>query len=85
MVSDPIDHLVGAAAGWGGLPFPAADVPHSQGLSFDEAMSALDVFIASRKFVALVITEFNAHREGDGMLARRFVEAVAKALEERGD
>jgi arginase len=62
--------------------FPAADVPHTQGLSFDEAMSALDVFMASRKVVALVITEFNAHRDVEGMLARRLVEAVAKALEE---
>jgi arginase len=65
--------------------FPAADVSHSQGLSFDEAMSAFELFVASRKFVALVITEFNAHRDADGMLARRFVEAVAKALGERSD
>jgi arginase len=63
--------------------FPAADVPHSQGLSFDEAMSALKVFISSRKFAALVITEFNSHRDPDGMLARRFVEAVTQAFEKR--
>jgi arginase len=65
--------------------FPAADVPHSQGLSFEEAMSALGVFITSSKFVGLVITEFNAHRDVDGMLARRLVEAVTKALEGSGD
>ncbi len=63
--------------------FPAADVPHFQGMSFDEAMSALDIFVASRKFAALVITEFNTYRDADGMLAQRFVEAFAKALEER--
>ena len=67
------------------VDFPVADVPHYQGLRFDEAMSALDVFIASRKFVGLVITEFNADRDADGMIARRFVDALAKALEERGD
>ncbi len=67
------------------VDFPVADVPHYEGLGFDEAMSALDVFVASRKLAGLVITEFNAHRDANGMLARRFVDAVAKALEERGD
>jgi len=65
--------------------FPAADVPHSQGLRFDEAMVALRVFVASRKLAGLVITEFNADRDADGTLAHRFVDAVAKALEERED
>ena len=63
--------------------FPAADVPHPHGLSFDDAMSALGVFIASRKLVALVITEFNVRRDTNGVLARRLVEAVANALEAR--
>jgi arginase len=65
--------------------FPAADLPHHHGLSFDEAMVSLDVFLASRKFAALVITEFNADRDPDGTLAARLVDAVAKTLEERGD
>ena len=65
--------------------FPAADVPHSQGLRFDEAMAALSVFVASRKLAGLVITEFNAGRDADGTLAHRFVDPVAKALEERED
>ena len=60
--------------------FPAGDLPHYHGLSFDEAMSALDVFIASRKFAALVTTEFNARRDPEGTLAVRFVDAVAKTL-----
>ncbi len=65
--------------------FPAADVPHSQGLNFDEAMAALSVFVASRKLAGLVITEFNADRDADGTLAHRFVDAVVKALEDRED
>lgn len=65
--------------------FPAADVPHYQGLSFDEVMAALSVFTASRKLAGLVITEFKADRDADGTLAHRFVDAVAKALEERGN
>jgi len=54
-------------------------------LGFDEALSALELFIAIRKFAGFAITEFNVHRDTDGILARRFVDAVAKALEERGD
>ena len=64
----------------GALAFPLADVPHHHGLSFADAMSALEVFIARRKFAGLVITEFNADRDTDGTLARRFVDAVAKVL-----
>jgi len=60
--------------------FPAGDLPHYHGLSFDEAISALDVFIDSPKFTALVITEFNADRDPEGTLAVRFVDAVAKTL-----
>ncbi len=48
-------------------------------------MAALSVFVASRKLAGLVITEFNADRDADGTLAHRFVDAVAKALEERDD
>jgi hypothetical protein len=41
------------------------DVPHYQGLSFDEAISVLCVFIASRKLAGLVINQFNADRDAD--------------------
>jgi len=62
--------------------FPAADVAHSQGLPFDDAMAALSVFVAGDKLAGLVITEFNADYDADGTLARRFVAAVVKALED---
>lgn len=65
--------------------FPAADLAHHQGLSFDEALAALGVFVTSGKLAGLVITEFNAERDADGTLARRFVDAVAKALGGSGD
>ncbi len=63
--------------------FPAGDVPHYHGLSFDEAMSALDVFVNSRKLAGMVITEFNTDRDVDGALAHRLVDAVAKTLERK--
>jgi arginase len=65
--------------------FPVGDVPHYEGLSFDDAISALEVFITSPKFAALVITEFNVNRDPDGTLAVRFVDAVVKTLKEIAD
>ena len=62
---------------------PVGDVAHHGGLSFDDAISALGVFVASPRFGALVITEFNAERDPDGTHALRFVNAVAKTLEEK--
>jgi arginase len=60
--------------------FGAADVLHDHGLSFDEAMLALKVFVSSPKFVGLAVTEFNADRDKDGSLARRLVEALSELL-----
>jgi arginase len=58
--------------------FPAADVPHPNGLSFDEAMVALRIFASSSKFAGLVITEFNSDRDKDGSLARRLIGALVR-------
>jgi arginase len=62
--------------------FPAADVLHHQGLSFDEAMAALSVFAGSPKFAGLVVTEFNSERDKDGSLAVRLVDGIVKVLGE---
>lgn len=61
--------------------FPAGDVLHAHGLSYDETMNALEIFTASRKFAGLVITEFNAERDKDGTLAQRLVNNVVRTLE----
>lgn len=60
--------------------FSAADVLHDHGISFDEAMEALSIFVSSPKFAGFVVTEFNADRDKDGKLARRLVEALGKIL-----
>ncbi len=64
------------------VDFPIADVPQfNTGLTFQEAMSCLDVFAASPQFGGLVITEFNPdHMDEDGKLASIFVERVVQAL-----
>lgn len=62
--------------------FPAADVPHERGLSLNSAIEILRIFVSSRKFVGLVITEFNADRDEDGILAQKLVNGVTNALKE---
>lgn len=59
---------------------PVADVPHYHGLSLDETMETLQIFVSSNRFAGLVITEFNADRDTDGMSARRLLEGVTRAL-----
>jgi arginase len=61
--------------------FPVADVPHEHGLSFSEAIEILKIFISNPKFAGLVITEFNAERDENGTLSRRFVNSVVRTLE----
>ena len=60
--------------------FPAADVLHTGGLAFDEAMDVLKVFVSSTSFAGLIITEFNSVRDPYGRLAQRLVEAVVAIL-----
>lgn len=51
------------------------------GLSFDSALRALKVLVASERFAGLTITELNpAHGAADGGTVRRFVEALVDAL-----
>jgi arginase len=60
--------------------FPAADVLHPGGLTFDEAIDVLKVLGSSSSFAGLIITEFNSVRDLDGTLARRLVKAVVGIL-----
>lgn len=60
--------------------FPAADVLHTGGLAFDEAMDVLKVLASSSSFAGLIITEFNSVRDPDGTLAQRLVDAVVGIL-----
>jgi arginase len=60
--------------------FPVADVLHSHGLGFQEAVDALGCFVRHPKFVGLVITEFNADRDREGSYARQLVHDLTEAL-----
>lgn len=60
--------------------FPAADVLHTGGVAFDEAMDVLKVLASSPSFAGLIITEFNSVRDPDGTLAQRLVKAVVGIL-----
>jgi arginase len=60
---------------------PLADWPHYDALAFGDAMRCLNLFVASPKLAALVITEINPDHDPDGLLIRRFVDALAESLE----
>ncbi|MDH5565152.1 MAG: arginase family protein [Myxococcales bacterium] len=63
--------------------FPAVDVPHKPGLRLTQVQEALDVFLASRKTVGLVVTEFNAKSDADGTLARQLNDTIRRAIRQR--
>lgn len=64
------------------IDFPVADVPQiSAGLTFQEAMACLKVFVASPQFGGIVITEFNPdHADEEGILVTTFVESLVNVL-----
>ena len=62
------------------MDFPAVDVPHPGGMEAGSAFAALEVFAASPKCAAVVVTEFNAELDPDGSHAERLVAGLAGAL-----
>jgi len=59
---------------------PAADLPHPNGLAFNEASKALRIFAQSDGFIGMEITEFNANKDRDHLLANKLAELIASAL-----
>ncbi len=60
--------------------FPPADVPHAHGLTFEDVVRVLRILVASPQFAGLVVTEFNAARDPDGVHAARLVHTLTEAL-----
>ena len=67
------------------IDFPAADFPTiNAGLTFDAAMRALDVLVASPKCAALTISEFNPdHVDPDHQLVTTFVQRLTETFRHR--
>jgi arginase len=61
---------------------PLADVAqHNAGLTLNDALACLKVFVASPRFGGLVITECNPdHADEEGLVLRGFVQGLAGAL-----
>lgn len=61
---------------------PAADVPQfSRGMMFKEVQVSLALFVSSRKFGGLVITELNPdHMDNKGKDIKRFIKGLTKAF-----
>ena len=64
------------------VDFPIADVPQiNAGLTFQEALASLEVFVSSPGCAGITITEFNPdHADEENVLAATFVEGIARAL-----
>ena len=62
------------------MDFPAVDVPHPQGLDFESAFSALEVFASAPRCTAVAVTEFSAELDPDGSHAASLVEGLVKVL-----
>lgn len=63
----------------------AVDVPHRGGLSIDDAVEALSVFVASPRCVGLVVTELNPELDTDGFTARALARGITRSLTGSGD
>ncbi len=63
---------------------PAADVPHPNGLTFNEAARALKIFAQSDGFLGMEVTEFNADKDPDHRLATRLTELITFTLRHHG-
>jgi arginase len=64
------------------VDFPIADVPQiNAGLTFQEAMACLEVFVASPQFAGLSLAEINPdHADEQGILASTFVESLVRVF-----
>lgn len=60
--------------------FPLGNFPHYNGLTFEEAMAALEVFVKSEKLVGLVVTEVNPNNDGSGNMVGELVDGVVEAF-----
>lgn len=63
-----------------GEDMPAADVAHSGGLTFDEALKALKIFVRCNSFIGMEITEFNVNKDRDNQLATKLADFIVSAL-----
>jgi len=64
------------------VDFPIADVPQiNAGLTFQDAIVCLEVFVSSPKFAGLTIAEINPdHADEEGTLATTFVDNLVNVL-----
>ncbi len=58
----------------------AADVPHPNGLTFNETERALKIFTQSDSFLGMEITEFNADKDRAGQLTTKLANLIVSTL-----
>ncbi|HET6266845.1 MAG TPA: arginase family protein [Acidobacteriota bacterium] len=60
--------------------FPAADVPHKQGIPLKTATAALQTFWSTPECAGLVVTEYNPNRDPEGVCANRLGDAILESI-----
>ncbi len=63
---------------------PAVDSPNPEGMTFDELVAALAVFLASPRAVGLELTIFDPDLDPDGAYARQLADALVRAFAAAG-
>jgi arginase len=63
-----------------GAVMPAVDYRLPDGLSWDELAAVLRAGVGSGRAVGINVTIFNPKRDGDGSIARAFIQALAQGL-----
>ncbi len=66
-----------------GAEFGATNFPAAEGLSFEEARQALEVFTRQNHLAAMDVTAYNPERDPDGSAAKKLVGLVVSVLAAR--
>jgi arginase len=66
-----------------GAEFGATNLPAADGLSFEEARQALEVFTRQNHLAAMEVTAYNPERDPDGSAAKKLVDLVVSVLAAR--
>lgn len=63
--------------------FPLGNLPRYTGISFEQFMAALDVFVADQRVLGLNLTEMNPDRDTGLTMTRQLVDGVVESFKRR--
>jgi arginase len=63
--------------------FPLANFPHYAGLTVEEALSAVKIFLGNEKLKGMVLTEINPNNDPDGSMVQKLVDDIVDGFARR--